>query len=89
MKKVLITALIALFAAGPVLADGYYKSKPKGDHCKKHSKSDSNCVACGIGKGIVWIVKLPFRLVTATTVGIYELVTDQDFDGFEEGYELI
>lgn len=83
MKKTLIIALIAIFTAGPVLADGIYRAKPKSE------TSDSKCVACGIGHGLAWIVKLPFRLVTATTVGIYELITDQDFDGFEDGYYLI
>lgn len=84
MKKTLIIALIAIFTAGPVLADGTYRSKPK-----VKSDSDTTCVACGIGHGLAWIIKLPFRVVTATTVGLYELVTDQDFSGFEEGYYLI
>jgi hypothetical protein len=84
MKKSLIIALIAIFTAGPVLADGIYKSKPKAK-----AQSDKKCVACGIGHGLAWVVKLPFRLVTATTVGIYELITDRDLSGFEEGYYLI
>ena len=82
MKKALIIVLIAIFTAGPVLADGAYRSKPS-------SESDTKCVACGIGHGLAWIIKLPFRLVTATTVGLYELVTDQDLEGFEDGYYLI
>ena len=87
MKKALIIALLAIFTAGPVLADGVYRSKPSHSH-SSHS-SDTTCVACGIGEALVWIVKLPVRIVTSTSVGLYELVTDQDFSGFEEGYYLI
>ena len=91
MKKALIIALIAIFTAvtaSPAMADGVYRVKPhKTSH---HSSShDTTCVACGIGSSLVWLVKLPIRLVTSTTVGLYELVTDQDFSGFEEGYYLI
>lgn len=90
MKKALFIALLAIFtyAAGPALADGVYRTKPS-SHSHYKSDSDSTCVACGIGEALVWIVKLPFRLVTSTSVGLYELVTDQDFSGFEEGYYLI
>lgn len=84
MKKALLIALIAIFTAGPVLAGGSYRSAPV-----LVEDSDSKCVACGVGKALVWVVKLPFRVVTSTTVGLYELVTDQDFSGFEEGYYLI
>lgn len=89
MKKALIIALLAIFTAGPVLADGVYRTKPGSHSHKSHYTSDKKCVACGIGSGLVWLVKLPVRLVTATSVGLYELVTDQDFSGFEEGYYLI
>jgi hypothetical protein len=90
MKKALIIALLAIFTAGPVLADGVYRSKPSHSReSHKKSSSDKTCVACGIGNALVWLVKLPVRLVTATSVGLYELVTDQDFSGFEEGYYLI
>lgn len=90
MKKTLIIALIAIFSAGPVLADGYYRSAPKKSHCKsKDKKCKKCCVVCKTGKVLLWVVKLPVRLVTATSVGVYELVTDQDFSGFEEGYTLI
>jgi len=85
MKKALIIALLAIFTAGPVLADGVYRTKP----AHHSTKSDTKCVACGIGDALVWLVKLPVRVVTSTTVGLYELVTDQDFSGFEEGYYLI
>ena len=87
MKKALIIALLAIFTAGPVLADGVYRSKPS--HSHKSQYSDKKCVACGVGNALVWLVKLPVRLVTSTSVGLYELVTDQDFSGFEEGYYLI
>jgi hypothetical protein len=82
MKKAILLTLIAIFTAGPVLADGKckYKSEPN---------SHGTCVPCKVGTGLVWLVKLPFRVVTATTVGLYELVTDQDLSGFEEGYNLI
>lgn len=82
MKKAILLALIAIFTAGPVLADGKckYKSEPKSGH---------ECSTCKVGDALVWLIKLPVRIVTATSVGLYELVTDQDFSGFEEGYELI
>lgn len=91
MKKALIIALLAIFSVvtSPVLADGVYRSKPSHSHTSHKSSSDTTCVACGIGEALVWIVKLPVRLVTSTSVGLYELVTDQDFSGFEEGYYLI
>ena len=88
MKKSIIIALLAIFTAGPVLADGSYRSSPK-------SKSHHDCKMCNkmknctMVKGLKWIVKLPFRVVTATGVGLYELVADQDFDGFVDGYKLI
>ena len=63
---------------------GVHKSKPKAK-----TSSDKKCAACGIGHGLALVIKLPFRLVTATSVGLYELVTDKDFSGFEEGYYLI
>ena len=85
MKKALIIALLAIFTAGPVLADGSYRAKPS----HSHSSHDNTCVACGVGEALVWVIKLPVRIVTSTTVGLYELVTDQDFSGFEEGYYLI
>ena len=88
MKKALIIALLAIFTAGPVLADGVYRSKPSHSSSSNYS-SDKTCVACGVGDALVWLVKLPVRLVTSTSVGLYELVTDQDFSGFEEGYYLI
>ena len=88
MKKTLLIALIAVFTASPVLAGGNYrvqphKSKETKECCKK--SHDGNSVV----KGLVWVVKLPFRVVTATTVGLYELVADQDFDGFRKGYDII
>jgi hypothetical protein len=87
MKKTLLIALVAVFTASPVLAGGNYrvqphKSKETKECCKK---SNGNSVV----KGLVWVVKLPFRVVTATTVGVYELVADQDFDGFRKGYDII
>ncbi len=88
MKKTIIIALLAIFTAGPVLADGSYRSEPK-------SKNGKECKLCsgvknsGVVKGLKWIVKLPFRVVTATGYGLYELVTDQDFSGFSEGYHVI
>jgi hypothetical protein len=90
MKKALIIALLAIFTAGPVLADGVYRTKPTHSHTShKKVSSDKTCVACGVGSALVWLVKLPVRLITSTSVGLYELVTDQDFSGFEEGYYLI
>ncbi len=83
MKKALLIALVTIFTAGPVLADGSYRSEPH------HSHNSASCEACKIGDGLLWIVKLPFRIVTSTTVGVYELVTDGDFSGFKEGYEVL
>lgn len=87
MKKILVVALLAIFAAGPVLADGAHRSEPGSkDSCHHH-----NCKLkdCAIVKGIVWTFKLPFRLVTSTGYGVYDLITEQEFDGFADGYRLI
>lgn len=82
MKKALLIAILSIFISSPVFADGFYRYKPD-------SENKVSCVACGLSKAIVWTVKLPVRIVTSTTVGLYELVTDQDFSGFKEGYYLI
>ncbi len=87
MKKTIIIVLLAIFTAGPVLADGSYRPKSKKD-CKQ-CKLCSGVKNSGVVKGLKWVVKLPFRLVTATGLGLYELVADQDFDGFADGYRLI
>ncbi len=86
MKKSIIIALIAIFTAGPVLADGSYRSEPKS---KKHCKLCKKAEKCSVVKGLAWVVKLPFRVVTATGYGLYELIADQDLDGFVDGYKLI
>lgn len=86
MKKAMIIALVAVFTAGPVLAGGNYRVEP---HKSKDTCHKSSCGGCKVLKGLVWVAKLPFRVVTATTVGVYELIADQDFDGFEKGYDLI
>lgn len=84
MKKALLIALVTIFTAGPVLADGHYRSEPH-----HHHSHDAECSACKVGEGLLWIVKLPFRIITSTTVGVYELVTDGDFSGFPEGYHAL
>ena len=86
MKKSIIIALLAIFTAGPVLADGSYRSEPKSKHNCKLCNGVKNCC---VVKGLKWIVKLPFRVVTSTGLGLYELVAEQDFDGFVDGYKLI
>ncbi len=82
MKKTLLIAIIALLAAGPAFADGSHKKSPK-------SNSESDCGPCKLIRGIGWVIKLPIRVVTSTTVGLYDLVTDQTFDGFVDGYKII
>ncbi|MCE2928352.1 MAG: hypothetical protein LW817_01825 [Candidatus Caenarcaniphilales bacterium] len=88
MKKALLIALVAILTGAPVLADGYHKSKPA-KKAKEKSDSGKVCATCGLVKALVWTVKLPVRVVTSTGVGLYELVTDGDFTGFKEGYQLI
>lgn len=87
MKKLLFMALAAILMTSPVMADGHHKSKPKAG-CKTSSKKKS-CSSCKISKVLLWTVKLPVRVVTATGVGIYDLVLDQNLKGFKKGYNLI
>lgn len=83
MMKKLISSLVVLgFVSTPAFADGVHKSKPA---CKK----DKCNVCSGLWKATKFTLKLPFRIVTSTGKGIYDLVVDQDFSGFEEGYDLI
>lgn len=87
MMKKLISSLVVLgFVATPAFAGGDYRSEPAVSY-----SGGQHCDSCA---GSLWgatkfILKLPFRLVTATGKGTYDLIVDQDFSGFEEGYELI
>ncbi len=88
MKKTLISALVILLAAGPAFADGSGRKSPK---CKSCHKKQC-CIKKAGGKivdGLEFIVKLPFRLVTATAEGLYDLTVHQDLGGFEDGYKRI
>ena len=86
MMKKLISSLVVLgFVSTPAFADGVYKSKPT---CKNNKCKTCN-FGCGLWKATKFTLKLPFRIITSTGKGIYDLVVDQDFSGFEEGYELI
>lgn len=81
MKKVILAVLIALVSLGsPVLAGGSYRSAP-------HNHGDG--LGHELGHGLEFLVKLPFRLVTSTLVGVTGIIADQDLNGFEEGYEMI
>lgn len=81
MKKLLIVALVTAFASAPAMADGWYRSKP----CKKE-----NCMVRKtghvIGDTLEFVFKLPFRLVSSTAEGVYDLAVDQSFKGFADGY---
>ena len=86
MKKTLISALVILLAAGPAFADGSGRKSPKCCHKKQC------CVKKAGGllvDGLEFVVKLPFRLVTATAEGLYDLTVHQDLGGFEDGYKRI
>lgn len=85
MKKSIFILLLASFLASPVLADGYYRGKP--ESCHKGKKEC--CVKKNMTKALKFIVKLPFRLVSSTAVGVYGIIARQDFDGFEDGYDVI
>lgn len=94
MKKQFTVLAFVLFIASPVLAGGNYRSNPeskfdaaKKDSCK--SSKDGSCVSCGVAKALGFVIKLPFRLVSATAVGLFELVEDQDLHGFKMGYNAI
>lgn len=88
MKKQFIVLMLSLFISGPVLAGGNYRSNPETTK-KSCSVKDKNCKACALTKGLVFVVKLPFRLVASTAVGLYDLVADQTFQGFVDGYKSI
>lgn len=83
MKRTLIIALLVAATAGPVLAGGLYRTSPDGKKCKSCAHD------CKLMKGLTWVIKLPFRLVAATGYGLYEIVVEQDLDGFEKGYNKI
>ncbi len=88
MKKTLISALVILLAAGPAFADGSCRKSPKCKSCHK-----DGCVIKKAGNllldGLEFVVKLPFRLVTSTAEGLYDLTIHQDLDGFVDGYNRI
>lgn len=88
MMKKLVSSLVVLgFVATPAFAGGDYRSEPEVSYSgKQHCDS---CVASHLWDATKFILKLPFRVVTATGKGTYDLIVDQDFSGFEEGYELI
>ena len=81
MKKLVCSIVALAFLATPAFADGYYKSNP--DSYKSYDCD------CGLWGGVKFLLKLPFRLVTSTGKGLYDIVVDQDLSGFEEGYNLI
>ncbi|MCH2228498.1 MAG: hypothetical protein MK033_12050 [Candidatus Caenarcaniphilales bacterium] len=88
MKKLVSSLVILGFVSTPAFAGGDYRSAPS-EVCTY--KQD--CKACDVGNwlwdGTKFILKLPFRIVTSTGKGVYDLVVDQDFSGFQEGYEII
>jgi hypothetical protein len=90
MKKTILIALISLFSIAPAFAGAYYKSEPKYSNsktCERECCMDKP-LKC-TGKGILWLVKLPFRIVTSAIVGVHDLIVDQDLEGFEDGYNVI
>lgn len=80
MKKTLLVTALALLlsAASPAFAGGYWKASSNGDN-----------VGDDLADGIVWLVKLPFRVVTTAVGGVHGIIADQDLEGFEEGYNWI
>ena len=87
MKKLVSSLVVLGFVATPAFAGGDYRSEPS------VSYNDKNCSSCEAGNHLwdatKFVLKLPFRIVTSTGKGVYDLIVDQDFSGFEEGYELI
>lgn len=90
MKRTLVIALISLFSFAPAFAGAYYKSKPcPVEHtCEKKECCMKKCCKSA-GEGLLWVVKLPFRVLASASAGVYGLLADQDFDGFEDGYNVI
>ena len=90
MKKLVSSLVILGFVATPAFAGGDYRIEPEVSYVRSH---DTDCKACKVGSGLwdatKFVLKLPFRVVTSTGKGVYDLIVDQDFTGFEEGYELI
>jgi hypothetical protein len=85
MKKALFIALVTVFAASPVWADGHHRKKPgcKHEECCVKKACKNTC------KVLHFVVKLPFRLVASTAAGVYGVLSDFDFDGFKDGYNVI
>lgn len=83
MKKIALVLALLLTASAPALAGGHYKKHRKGDTCKV-KEAGSAAV-----DGTLWLLKLPFRVVSSTLVGTTGLLVDQDLEGFEDGYNLI
>ncbi len=89
MKKTLISALVVLLAAGPALADGKGRHSPKHKSCCKKDGCVIKKAGGALVDGLEFIVKLPFRLVTSTAEGLYDLTIHQNLDGFADGYNRI
>ena len=82
MKRTLVAILVALITfSAPAYAGGFYRKAPQ-----SHSHHDHDH---DVADGLAFLVKLPFRLVTSTTLGLAGIVVNQDLEGFERGYELI
>lgn len=83
MERIIVLAIVAILAAPPVMAGGYYRKAP----CKTCNKK---CTPMkNIGKALLFTVKLPVRLVTSTVWGTYKLAADQNLEGFEDGFYVI
>lgn len=87
MKRTIVALLVALIAfSAPAYAGGYFRKGPKHHHSGHHSVRN---VTHDASHGLAFLLKLPVRVVTSTTVGLAGIVADQNMDGFERGYNLI
>jgi hypothetical protein len=73
---------------------GHHHHQHVTTHTHYVEENTSNCATCDDDSNWFWdatkfVAKLPFRIVTSATKGIFDILADQDLSGFEEGYEFI
>lgn len=88
MKKVILAVLVAFVTfSAPAFAGGVYRKAPHyhGGHHHNHNHD----LGHNLADGLAFLIKLPIRIVTSTTTGVVGVVTNQNLEGFERGYNLI
>lgn len=94
MKKIVLVLALVIFASSPAFAGGYYRSAPNNAPVVSANDSyafdeGSNSGVDSFADGIAFILKLPFRLVTSTTTGVYGIGAYGNLEGFTDGYNVI